>query len=235
MANAMIKLGVPVTYIGSLGFPTMHSVFESFAQKAALCISIAEPNTTDALEFEDGKLLLCKLEAMKDVNLERIDNVVGLNRFASIIHSANLIVMTNWTMTPYMFDIWQWLLEEVAPKFKDNKNFRHRLFIDLSDPEKRTNEDFKKALRLISEFQQHMDVTLGLNLKEATQTASTLNVNVTSDPAAIETIACKIQEQLHIHSVVVHTRTGAAAASQKDVGVKSDTFPAMTRVGAVAP
>ena len=129
MANAMIKLGVPVTYIGSLGFPTMHSVFESFAQKAALCISIAEPNTTDALEFEDGKLLLCKLEAMKDVNLERIDNVVGLNRFASIIHSANLIVMTNWTMTPYMFDIWQWLLEEVAPKFKDNKNFRHRLFI----------------------------------------------------------------------------------------------------------
>lgn len=225
MANAMTLLGVPVTYIGALGYPTIHPLFEDFAKKATRCLSIAEPSTTDALEFEDGKLLLNKLEAMKDINLKRIGDIVGIDRFASIIHSSQLIVMTNWTMTPYMCDIWQWLLEEVAPKFDIREEGRHQFFIDLADPEKRADEDLKNALKLISAFQQHMDVTLGLNLKEATQTASVLNIDVTNNPGTtIETMACRIRERMNIHTVLVHTRTEAAAA-QTNVSMKSAIFP----------
>src|SRR6185436_15156890 len=59
MANALARLGVKVTYLGALGYPTLHPVFHEFAQRAQVH-SIADPGHTDALEFEDGKLMLTK-------------------------------------------------------------------------------------------------------------------------------------------------------------------------------
>ena len=41
MANALAGLGVKVTYVGALGYPTLHPVFNDFAQHADVH-SIAE-------------------------------------------------------------------------------------------------------------------------------------------------------------------------------------------------
>src|SRR5678816_3957572 len=51
MANALSRFGVKVTYLGALGYPTMHPVFNEFARRAEVH-SIADPGHTDALEFE---------------------------------------------------------------------------------------------------------------------------------------------------------------------------------------
>src|SRR5438128_1863625 len=59
MANALAHLGVKVTYVGALGYPTMHPVFNDFAQHADVH-SIAEAGHTDACEFDDGKIMLTK-------------------------------------------------------------------------------------------------------------------------------------------------------------------------------
>src|SRR5829696_3476777 len=53
MANALASAGMSVTYIGALGYPNIHPVFDEFAKKVSV-VSIAEPAHTDALEFEDG-------------------------------------------------------------------------------------------------------------------------------------------------------------------------------------
>ena len=76
MANALASLGLDVTYIGNLGYPTIHPVFQEFATRARV-INIAEPGHTDALEFADGKLMLGKHETLNDVNWE---NLVGRRR-----------------------------------------------------------------------------------------------------------------------------------------------------------
>ena len=57
MANALASFGMKVTYLGILGHPNLHPVFEDFARRAEVH-SIAEPGTTDALEFEDGKVMI---------------------------------------------------------------------------------------------------------------------------------------------------------------------------------
>src|SRR5580658_2320135 len=49
MANALAAFGLKVTYLGILGYPNLHPVFQGFAQRAEVH-SIAEPGTTDALE-----------------------------------------------------------------------------------------------------------------------------------------------------------------------------------------
>src|SRR5208282_2435750 len=60
MANALASFGLKVTYLGVLGYPNLHPVFEDFAKRAEVH-SIANPGTTDALEFEDGKIMVGKL------------------------------------------------------------------------------------------------------------------------------------------------------------------------------
>src|SRR5262245_27274450 len=59
MANALARLGIKVTYVGALGYPHLHSVFADFASNAEVH-SIADPGHTDALEFDEGNLLLYK-------------------------------------------------------------------------------------------------------------------------------------------------------------------------------
>ena len=43
-----------VRYVGALGNPSIHPVFEDFAEKTN-AISLTEPGITTALEFKDGK------------------------------------------------------------------------------------------------------------------------------------------------------------------------------------
>ena len=73
MANALAAVGVAVTYIGNLGYPTIDPVFQPLAQRAKV-ISIGEPGHTDALEFDDGKLMLGKHQTLQEVNW---DNLIG--------------------------------------------------------------------------------------------------------------------------------------------------------------
>src|SRR5262249_62431195 len=59
MANALASFGLRVSYLGCLGYPSLHPIFDGFARVAEVH-SIAEPGHTDALEFEDGKIMLGK-------------------------------------------------------------------------------------------------------------------------------------------------------------------------------
>jgi sugar/nucleoside kinase (ribokinase family) len=213
MANALASMGLGVTYIGNLGYPSIHPVFAEFAKRAHV-ISIAEPGYTDALEFDDGKLMLGKHESLKDVNWDNLLGRVGKEKLKTLLHPARLIGMVNWTMLPHMTRIWAKLLDEVIPNLERHER---RLFIDLADPEKRTHQDIMDALRMLTRFQDQVDVILGLNLKESLEVADVLGLPGAKDPeAAIEDNARAIREKLKVECVVIHPRRGAAAATELD-------------------
>lgn len=210
MANAMAAFGLPVQYIGALGKPHLHPVFEEFASRAE-CISIANPGLTDALEFEDGKLMLGKLQSLKEVNWQTLCDTVGEAAFRKMVERSRLIGMVNWTMLLNVDEIWRRLAEEILPSLPTLDQTRRCIFVDLADPEKRTIDDLLAALKLLAVVQGSADVVLGLNLKEAEQVATALGVDQTSDTdAAVESIARGIREALQVHGVVIHPRTSAA-------------------------
>jgi sugar/nucleoside kinase (ribokinase family) len=209
MANALACLGAKVTYIGNVGYPTIHPVFAEFAGRARV-IGIGEPGHTDALEFEDGKLMLGKHETLQDVNWDNLVARVGRPRLKELMDDSQLIAMVNWTMLPHMSRIWAKLLDEIIP---NAERHARRLFIDLADPEKRTHDDILDALRLLTRFQDQVDVILGLNLKESLEIADVLALPGCADPeGAIEANAAAIREELRLHCVVIHPRRSAAAA-----------------------
>lgn len=210
MANALAAAGLDVTYIGNLGYPTIHPIFTDLAARARV-LSIAEPGTTDALEFDDGKLMFNKIETLADVTWDNLLARVGEDQVKQLVGRSKLIGMVNWTMLPHMSRIWAKLLDEVIPNVERHER---RLFIDLADPEKRTHDDIIDALKLLSRFQDQVDVILGLNLKESVEIADVLGLPGVSDPEPqIEATARAIREKLNLACVVIHPRRGAAAAT----------------------
>ncbi|MGH7215488.1 MAG: PfkB family carbohydrate kinase, partial [Tepidisphaeraceae bacterium] len=114
MAGALASFGMNVTYIGALGYPNLHPIFAELATKANV-VSVGEPAHTDALEFDDGKLMLGKLTPFNDVTWDNLLSRVGRNKLERLMTGARLIGMVNWTMLPHMSRIWARMLDEVIP------------------------------------------------------------------------------------------------------------------------
>ncbi len=223
MANALAAIGLKVTYVGCLGYPTVHPVFEELAKRAEI-ISIANPAHTDALEFEDGKLMLGKLSNFDEANWDTLIARCGRERLMAAISRSSLIGMVNWTMLPHMTEIFSRMLSDVLPQLARG-GVRPTLFIDLTDPEKRTHDDIVEVLRLMTRMQEFVDVTLGLNLKESGEVAQALGLAPATAPeTAVEQTTVQIRAALNVHCVVVHPRTGAAAAVRDGSAIFAGPF-----------
>jgi sugar/nucleoside kinase (ribokinase family) len=210
MANALASFGLAVTYIGGLGYPALHPVFQEMAGRAKV-ITIAEAGHTDALEFEDGKLMLGKITTLNDVNWPNLMDRVGKAELQKMTDESALFGFVNWTMLPHMSDIWEKLLTQIVPNVSKKPR---KFFVDLADPEKRTHKDIHDALDILAKFQGPFDVILGLNLKEAGEILEVLGLPAAKDPEAeIESTAKTIRQTLNIYCCVVHPRSGAAAAT----------------------
>lgn len=215
MALALAKAGLGVTYVGNLGASAPDPVFEPLVELADAVHTVAPAGATDALEFEDGKLMLGKIGMLGEVTPERIRRTVGDEVYDAAGARARLIAMVNWTMLPHMNAIWEDLRDKVLPQSKS----RPWVFVDLADPAKRTAEDLRGALELAGTLQERANVALGFNLSESVQAAGALGLEITGDPeAVIQTTAQSLLERLGVSAVVVHPRASAAAAVRSDTG-----------------
>jgi len=212
MANALASLGLQVTYLGNLGYPNLHPIFTDFAKRAKV-FSIAEPGYTDALEFEDGKIMVGKHQSLKQVNWENIQSRFGRDKFCSQLASADLVGFVNWTMLTAMSDIWSTALAEICPSLNGR---RRKMFFDLADPEKRNAEDISRAVQLIVSFQKYFDVVLGLNEKEGHEIGATFGLAVSDgSPEALLKLCKEIHARVPVDTIVIHP-TAYALASGPD-------------------
>lgn len=213
MANAMAAASLPLTCVGNLGFPNLHAVFQPM-EKVCKMITVADASYTDAVEFEDGKIMLSRQESAALVTWETLQQVIGKDALFKLFNDATFIALDNWSALPNMSNIWRKMQEEVCPKLTPQST-RRKIFFDIADPEFRMKADIAEALSLIGGFQQWLDTTLGLNLKESIQICDVLGFSVKGDDRQISRDAAKgIRERLKIQGVVVHAREFAAAASE---------------------
>ncbi|MCC5823645.1 MAG: hypothetical protein LAT64_13510 [Phycisphaerales bacterium] len=221
-SSSMGRLGSRVTFIGAVGRADDHSevdpVFGPFVERCERVVPICAPGRTDALEFEDGKIMLGKPEAVQDATWDRIKEVVGLDTIRELYARAELITVVNWTLVGGVEGVWAGLRDEVLPGLPANLN--RRLFIDLSDPAKRTDADIRRAMELLATLQPLIPVTLGLNLSESGRIAKVMGVEAYDDEhnrslaEMVPEAAARIRERLGLECVVIHQHTGAGAADE---------------------
>ena len=209
MADAMANAGLGVSYVGMVGYPRVHQAFEPLAKKANV-IGITDPGFTDALEFDDGKLLMGKYGGVNEITWKNLVERVGKAKLERMVRQSALIGMLNWTMLPYLSDLWKTLHKQMLKGARKDKIF----FADLCDPAKRKPEDIVEALQVLSAMQKDVTVILGLNLSEAVQVARVLGFKDRTDAEReIEEMARDIRASLKIECVVIHPRASAAAAT----------------------
>ena len=212
-ANSLLRHGVQLNYIGALGRPAIHPIFEDFVRDCASAYSISEPGYTDAVEFLDGKIIRSKLDGLKAVSWESLMEVVGREQLLRLVEDASFLAFMNWSLVVNVTDIWDGILREILPKLTQGAQ-RRKLFIDLADPEKRSAEDLLHALHTIEGMNEHLSVILGVNKKEACEILALFGVSIPDYAQASEdALLDLLLEQLRVDTIVVHSRAAAAGGN----------------------
>ncbi len=213
MATALLHAGAEVSYVGTVGGASLHTVFKDLSERARV-VSLGEPARTTALEFRDGKLMLGVMRGFDDITYDQIVDAMGIDALRKEVGSAHLIALVNWTMIPHMTAIFRKFVESLLPKLP--RSAERNFFFDLCDPEKRNVADLRDALMWIARFEPYGQVTLGLNLKESQQVAAALSLlEIRNSRDSLVCGARAIREELGISCVVIHPR-GCAVSADKD-------------------
>lgn len=221
-AGALGRLGMPTTYIGAVGVDDgsdeVLPIYRPFAELCERVIPIAAPAYTDALEFDDGKIMLGKAANVQAVTWDRLMERVGLDALRALCARSRLLGIVNWTLCGGVQDIWEGLIRDVLPGVERDATDRgnRRVFIDLSDPAKRTDEDLRGALAVLRRMNEFVPVTLSLNLAEGERVARVLGVDAFTDAPSlgvgVRAAAERVRERAGLSCLVIHPREGAAAA-----------------------
>jgi len=214
LTNALLNFGVTTIYMGSIGTPPMDPIMEPLRRCKRL-IGLAQPAHTDALEFEDGKIIASKLTSLDSISWESIRSNIPMGELVVLFQESDLIAFSNWSMILGMNGIWEGFLKEIAPQLDCQKKVA---FFDLADPEKRSHDDLRRALTLIKSFaHEGFRVLLSLNLKEAFEVSKALELPVTESATTdLAKLLGAMQEKLEIGCVIVHPIDRAACLDSED-------------------
>jgi sugar/nucleoside kinase (ribokinase family) len=202
MANALISQGHEVSYIGAIGKQYIHPVFRDFADQCRTVISLTDPGHTDALEFFDGKIMMGKMNNLVEVSFESLLLKMPLADLTKMLSETDLIAFTNWTMLSNLNGIITEFSNIIATLDK-----KPMVFIDLADPKKRTQEDIRHVLNIISAIPAK--TVLSMNLSESTIISLLLGIK---EDNLIQR-AILIREKMGVHAIVIHPTNGASIAT----------------------
>ena len=221
LAGALAQLGGAVHAIAALD----HPIFDPLRNACASCVSLGEPGATDAIEFDDGKLMLGKAAPMDRITWDHIITQSGsLEALINRCNQSTIIAPCGWTMIPAMNDIWANLASNILPRLNDPRE--KIFFVDFSDPAKRPDADLRAGLILLRQINTITPVTLGLNLAEAQRIAGLLpapphsspnaspndSPNDSTPPDAVSALADSIHRKTGLCRIAVHSHFGAAIA-----------------------
>jgi len=162
MTNALGHFGIAVNCVGALGHPVLHPVFSDLSPNCK-AYSFADPGTSTAYEFNDGKILLGNNGQLNTAGWELVKNKIGADTLIDLYRNSDLACFVNWSEIDASTDIWKGLLRDVFP----NTNKKQLSFFDLSDCSKRSKEAISEAMMLLKAFSKYTHVALGLNHNES--------------------------------------------------------------------
>lgn len=222
MSMAASGMGCQVTCIGLLGYPDIHPVFRPL-QGICKVVSVGQPGHTDALEFLDGKLMMGKLNTIKDMCWSRLVEAVGEKALKDLLFLSDLVAVTNWTMLTEMEEVLENIIR-ITPE-----GSKAKFFFDLTDPEKRPRKDLEKVLDQIRVLGRKTGTILGLNQREAEQVSDVLGIAEIpkESPEGVESASIRIRQALGIHGVVIHAiKYAGASVGGEHAGIVGPFCPA---------
>lgn len=216
-AVALSSLGFAPVLIGALGSPDIDPLFEPVVQACKKTYSLAPPALTDAIEFDDGKIMLGKHESVQNINRALLLEKIGKEKLISLFEECSLFVTNNWSIILGLTEIWQFISQEIMPHLTPKPR---SCFIDLTDPSKRSDHDLKYALEAIQELKKGFRITLGLNESEALRILQFYG-KITGSISKQELIesAQFIMKEAQLDEVIIHTLKSAGGVNETEAAL----------------
>lgn len=218
IANAVGSLGVRVNCIGAFGYPQKNKIFDGLSGNCKI-FSFAEPGTSAAFEFNDGKMMVGNMGALNTTGWEHVKNSIGREALVDLYRKSDLLCLVNWSEIDASGDIWKGLLADVIPEYAATSS--HQLsFFDLSDCSKRSDDAILDVLNVLTAFAKHTKVTLGLNKNEATRFHQVL---YGSSHGEFVRLGENIFKKLAVETLLLHSSREAFAIGRNGV-TRSTSF-----------
>jgi sugar/nucleoside kinase (ribokinase family) len=216
LADGLASLGVHVDCFATCGYPP-HPAFGAIAQRCHGFHSWGrEPGRTLAFEFEDGKVMFSVCSHLADFTPAHVELCLRDGEYARACEQAHVIVLTDWSLYPHMTHIWDLLRKKVFSHLTHRPHF----FFDLVDPTSRSETDIREMMKSLAMFEEHGEVTLGLNGNEANHLCRLLDRKTTDAQASIEETTeqtSALCRTLGISRVVIHRSRYAISASLTEI------------------
>jgi hypothetical protein len=203
--------GFEPTMVGMCGDP----VLDIFEREFAECRihSLGNPGVTDAIEFDDGKLMLVESGDAATLDWETLRSRVGVGTLIEELDGAKLLGIGYWAMMPKLAPVLDHLRETVFPEAEDPPD--HVLLdpANIREIDRGMLESIVDATRRLAGI---VDVTVSANRSETKELATVLGGHGGDDLVADARTAF---ESLGVDRFVGHSVTESVVVS--DDGVTS--------------
>ena len=202
MSNALGALGIKSTCLGNAGYPNKHIEYENLHDKAKI-LSIGEPAETNALEFNDGKMILSELSTFRKINWEYVRDLIGLNIITQHLSESSILALVGWCNPDHATDVWRGILNEVMPNYSG----KDLIFFDLADPTKKNKDDLLEVLDVINSYSKYGKVVLGINENETNKLFEILSAEYPDNLPENDNLTAKgrfIFSVMNIEGLLIH-------------------------------
>ena len=220
MAAALARLGIAVNCVGAMGYPVVDPLFSNMPAPCGR-YSFAPPGVCQAIEFEDGKIMLAGMDELNKADWNTVKNRIPVATLIEIFDDARLIGMLNWGELAASTGFWNGLLQDILPFCAANKN--KLFFVDLSDCSSRTKEEALAALELLHSFSKYGKLILSLNHNESIFIHNNLFDTVIPDDD-IKVFGENLFTRLGVDTLLLHNRHKAVAFRNNAFAEKNSFF-----------
>ncbi len=216
MGDGLATLGVAVDCFAMLGEPPADAFVPWLKKFRTFHPLPMEPGSTRIFEFLDGKLMFARMSHFEEFTPEFLEAHFPLDAYLAACKAAPAIVLTSWSVYPYMTECWQWLNDRAFSKLDE----RPVIYVDVADPASRSAADRMRMLETLGALQRHGRVSLNLNLNEANHFARSAGLREADDAASdTERLAQELRARAGIAELGIHLVRGATVAVQDGMAV----------------
>jgi len=211
LARAYRRLQFGPTIVGTCGDP----VLDIFRREFDDCTihSLGEPGHTDAIEFDDGKLLLTENGDGRMLDWADLRSRVGVETLVDELDGARLLGVGYWSILPGLAGILDGIRETVLPRLDASPE---HVLIDPANVRKLDSEAIEEVAAATRRLSDAVDLTLSGNRFETKVLASEL-AGETNE--SIEADARAVFDAVGVGRYVAHSPTRSVCVS--DTGLAS--------------
>lgn len=189
IAGAIATLGMPCVLAGAIEAPAFDALPGTIRR-----IALGPPADALALEFEDGKVMLADVSAMRDITRHPRLSTQAWESSMDCFREAALCVLVNWSAMPEMAQLWEACLNEIATRAE-----KPLVYLDIADPSKRSKAAVEELAALIPR-RTPPHTCVGVNEKELYLLCEKLGMRAEDSIEQVADALCRRLER----SVVVH-------------------------------